>query len=345
MPRFAFTLVLALAVSTAISVARQAPSVGPYKVLRTVKAGGVGGFDYITADATTRRLYIPRTGTGARVSVFDLDSLEPAGEIPNANARGVAVDPKSGHGFCSSKPVVMWDTKTLATVRTIDVQGNPDGILFDPFNQRVWVFSHTAPNATVIDATDGSVVGALDLGGAPEQAVTDAKGHLWVDIEDKDTVAVVDAKTLTVTAHYALSGSGATPAGLALDARNRILFVYCRKPGVVVVMQADGGKVLTTLPAGAGVDGGVFNPATMEAISSHADGTMTFVKETSPTSFAVEQTLQTMAGAKTLTLDGKTNRLFTMSAEFGPLPTPPPPGSRGRGPMVPDSFTILVVGR
>src|SRR5271157_1183045 len=147
---------------------------GPYKVLKAARVGGEGGFDYVYADADGRRLYIPRTGNPARVSVFNLDTLESVGEIANTNARGAAVDPKSGHGFASSKPVAMWDTKTLALIKTIDVQGGPDGILFDPFNARVWVWSHGAPNATVINAADGSVVGTVDLGGAPEQAVTDA---------------------------------------------------------------------------------------------------------------------------------------------------------------------------
>src|ERR1039457_1279713 len=138
-----------------------APSAGPYKVLKTVKVGGAGGFDYVYADVDGRRLYIPRPGAAdvARITVFDLDSLASVGEIPKANARGVAVDPQSHHGFGSSKPVVMWDTKTLATIKTIDVEGGPDGILFDPFNDRVWVFSHRAPNATVINAKDGSVAG------------------------------------------------------------------------------------------------------------------------------------------------------------------------------------------
>ena len=196
MSRFRLVLVVALAALACIALAQQAPSAGPYKVMKQAKTGGDGGFDYVYADSDGRRLYIPRTGSNPRVTVFNLDTLAPVGEIPKANARGAAVDPKSGHGFASSKPVVMWDTKTLAAIKTIDVQGGPDGILFDPFNQRVWIFSHRAPNATVINTADGSVVGTVDLGGAPEQAVTDGKGHLWVDIEDKDNVAAVDAKTL-----------------------------------------------------------------------------------------------------------------------------------------------------
>jgi DNA-binding beta-propeller fold protein YncE len=338
------SLVLAaIGISASVSFAQPASS-GPYRILRTAKVGGTGGFDYVFADAVGRRLYIPRSGQGARVTVFNLDTLEPAGEIPNTNARGVAVDPKSGHGFSSSKPVAMWDTKTLAVLKTIDVQGNPDGILFDPFNQRVWVFSHSAPNATIIDARDGSMVGTLDLGGAPEQAVTDGNGHIYVDIEDKDNVAVVDTKALQVTAHYDISEKAKVPAGLAFDARNKILFVGCRNTPTMVIMTTEG-KILTALPIGAGVDGAVFNPATMETFSSQGDGTLTVIKEKSPTSFEVAQTVQTKVSGKTLTLDSKTNQIYVIAAEYGPPPAPPPTGGRaGRGTMIPDSFSILVIG-
>src|ERR1700730_7594815 len=195
MRRFGTGLAAGIIIFASTASSQTAPDAGPYKILKTAKVGGAGGFDYVYADSDGRRLYVPRSGQqGARITVFNLDTLEPVGEIPNVNAHGAAVDPKSGHGFGSSKPVAMWDTKTLAPIKTIEVQGGPDGILFDPFNQRVWVFSHGAPNATIIDAKDGSVVGTLDLGGAPEQAATDGKGHLYVDIEDKDKVAVVDAK-------------------------------------------------------------------------------------------------------------------------------------------------------
>jgi uncharacterized protein YjiK len=198
----------------------------------------------------------------------------------------------------------------------------------------------------VINAADGSVAGTIDLGGAPEQAVSDGKGHLYIDIEDKGNIAVVDAKTLTVTAHYDLEGKGGTCAGLAMDVKNNILFAACRNPATMVILNAGDGKIITTLPIGAGTDGAVFNPKTMEAFSSQGDGTLTIVKENSPTNFVVEQTVQTMASAKTLTLDGKTNRILLIAAEFTPPPTPAPAGGRGgRGQMVPDSFSILVVGK
>jgi len=334
---------IGIALSATIGVA---PEGGPYKVLKTAKVGGIGGFDYVHADPVNRRVYIPRSGQGARVTVFDLDTLEPVGEIPNVNARGAVIDPKSGHGFSSSRPIAMWDAKTLAVIKTIEVQGNPDGILLDSFNQRVWIFSHSAPHATVIDAKDGTIVGTLDLGGAPEQAVTDGNGHLYVDIEDKDNVAVVDAKNLQVTAHYDLSEKAKTPAGLAFDVKNHILFAACRNPAMMVILNADTGKILTTLPIGTGVDGAFFNPATMETFSSQSDGTLTVIKEVNPTTFEVEQTVKTQTSGKTLTLDSKTNNILVIAAAYGAPTTPPPAGGRaGRGGMIPDSFSILVVGK
>ena len=341
-------LVVAIAMLASLGLAQQAPTAGPYKVLKTAKAGGDGGFDYVNADVEGRRLYVPRSGPTARITVFNLDTLEPAGEVPGVNGHGAVVDPKTNHGFVTSKPIVMFDSKTLAVIKTIEVQGNPDGILFDAFNERVYDLSHTAPNATVIDAKDGSIVGTVDLGGAPEQAVSDGKGHLYVDIEDKGNIAVVDAKTLAVTAHYDVSGKAGTCAGLAIDAKNRVLFVACRDPHVMVILNADDGNIITTLPLAGVTDGAVFNPATMEAFSSHAEGTLTVIKENSPTSFEVEQNLTTMPSAKTLTLDTKTNHILSIAAMFDPPPAGTPPLSNGRvarGPMVAGSFSILVVGK
>lgn len=350
MRRLCSALVFAAAVAMLAhaGLAQQAPAAGPYKILKTAKVGGDGGFDYVFADAVGRRLYVPRSGPTARITVFDLDTLEPAGEIPKVSGHGAVVDPKSNHGFVTSKPFVMFDSKTLAVLKTIDVQGNPDGIYFDAFNERVYDLSHEAPNATVIDAKDGSIIGTIDLGGAPEQAVSDGNGHLYVDIEDKDSIAVVDVKTLAVTAHYSVAGKGGTCAGLAMDAKNRVLFATCRNPKTMVILNADDGNIITTLPIGTATDGAVFNPNTMEAFSSHADGTLTVIKENSPTSFAVEQVVNTMPSAKTLSLDGKTNHILLIAAMFDPPPADAPQLSNGRvarGPMVSGSFSILSVGK
>jgi hypothetical protein len=384
MKRFLAVSAAAILIFTAAAMARQASTSGPYKILKTVKAGGDGGFDYLYADAAGRRLYTPRGGQNAAgLMVFNLDTLESVGTIAGISSGAAEVDPKSHHGFSNTKPITMWDSEKLQIIKTIDVDGRPDGMLYDPYNARVWVLSHQPPYATVIDAADGTVVGTLDLGGAPEEAATDGQGKIYVNISDKANVAVVDAKNLTVLAHYDCSSKGMGGSGLSLDAKNHIIFAYYRQPSpVVVILNADNGNIITTLPTGTGVDTVAFNPDTMEAISAEGGGTMTFIKESSPTSFAVEQTLQTMVGAKTLTLDSKTGHIFTMTAEYGPPPTPsaapaqPPAGApaggpagagpggdgrgpgggqggpgrpggfgRGRGPMVPGSFTVLMIGK
>jgi DNA-binding beta-propeller fold protein YncE len=361
---------LRLAAGIAIVMAAGMAQQGPYKVIKTAKIGTLGGWDYIYADDAGRRLYIPRgavQGDNAvqpRVTVFDLDTLEPVGEIPNIRANGAAVDHKSGHGFASSKPVAMWDTKTLKLIKTIDVgeKTQPDGILGDPFNQRIYVLSHPTMDATVIDAKNGTVLGTIDLGGAPEQAATDGKGHVYVVIQDKANVAVIDAKTMKVTGHYDFQDKGSRCNGLAIDAKHHVLFAACSQSGTppvtpakpaMVILNADNGNIITSVPLAGGSDGAAFNPATMEAFSTHGNGTLTVVKESSPTSFAVEQNLDTMNGARTITLDKKTNRIFTMSAEYGP-PPPAPAGAQpqgrggrggGRGPMLPGTFSILMVGK
>ena len=317
-----------------------------YRILKTVRPGGAGSFDYVYANEAGRNLYVPRLGDSGRITVFNLDTLEHVGDIPNVSAHGVAVSPKSMHGFATSKPVAMWDARTLAPIKSIDVDGSPDGILYDSFNDRVYIFSHKAPNATVINASDGSVLGMIDLGGAPEQAVTDGQGRVYVDIEDRDRIAVIDAATMEVRGHYDLAGMGGTCAGLAIDVENQILFASCRNPHTMVILSATDGKIITALPIGQGTDGAVFDPNTMEAFSSQSDGTLTVIRENSPNSFVVEQTLQTMKNAKTLALDTQTNRVFLTAAEFGPSPTTQQTGGYiRRGPMVPGSFSILEVGR
>jgi DNA-binding beta-propeller fold protein YncE len=345
---------------------------GPYKVLMRARVGGEGGWDYIYADATGRRLYIPRGATRAvaatdttpevpavqaRLTVFDLDTLKPVGEIAGVGGNGTAIDPKSGHGFTSDHPKVsMFDTKTLTLIKSIDVgAARPDGIYFDPFNQRVYVFSHPTKDATVIDANDGTVLGTIDLGGVPEQGVGDGKGMLYVVMQDAvGSVTAVDVKTMKATAHYSFIDKGGCN-GLALDVKNQVLFAACGRSGnpptqppqpMMVILSATDGKILANLPLAGGSDGAAFNPVTMEAFSTHGNGTMTIVKEKSPANFEVEQNVQTMNGARTVTFDSKTGHLFAMSQERGPAPTPPPAGGRGpQGTVVPGSFTILMIGK
>ena len=355
-------LYIIAAMLASLSLAQDA---GPYKVIQRARVGGEGGWDYIYANAAERRLYIPRGGTPSRLTIFNLDTLEPAGTIEGVGGNGAAVDAKSGHGFTSDHPKVsMFDTKTMALVKSIDVgEARPDGIYFDAFNQRVYVFSHPTKDATVIDSKDGTVLGKIDLGGVPEQGVGDGKGMLYVVMQDAvGSVTAVDVKTMKAVGHYSFVDKGGCN-GLAIDVKNEVLFAACGRSGnppaqpaqpMMVILSAKDGKILASLPLAGSSDGAVFNPETMEAFSTQGNGTMTIVKEKSPTSFEVEQNLQTMNGSRTITLDSKTGHLFTMSQERGPAPAAPPadapaqPGRGGRGPqgmIVPGSFTILMVGK
>lgn len=350
-------VLIAFAAALPVVVPAHAQESGPYKVLKIQLTGGEGGFDYVTADPDGRDLYVARSGPSGHIGVFNLDTLAQVGDIPGTSGHGGAVDTATGHGFATSKPVTMFDAKTFAVIKKIDVQGNPDGYLNDTYNHHFYVLSHQAPNITVLDDKDGSILGTIDIGGAPEQAATDGHGKIYVDIEDKAAIAVIDANTMKMTGKYDVSSKGAGCAGLALDAKNNILFAACRENKNMVILSATDGHIITDLPIGNGCDGATFNPETMEAFSSQGDGTLTVIKEESPTSFSVEQTIPTPARAKVLTLDTKTGHIFTITAEYGPVPAAPPanapqppPGApawmRGpRAPMIPGSFQILEIGK
>ena len=328
---------------------------GPYKVQRIQLVGGEGGFDYVTADPDARTLFVARSGPAGQLYVYNLDTLSLIASIPNTSSHGAAVDTATGHGFATSKPITMFDAKNLSVIKKIDVEGNPDGYLNDTVNHRFYVLSHSAPNITVLDDKDGSILGTIDIGGAPEQAASDGRGKIYVDIEDKSAIAVIDANTMKMVGKYDLSSKGGGCAGLAIDAKNDILFAACREKNNMIILSATDGHIITDLPIGVGCDGATFNPETMEVFSSQGDGTLTVIKENSPTSFAVEQTVPTPARAKTLTLDPKTGNIYTITAEYGPVPPQAAPSTapagapafmRGpRPPMIPHSFQILVIGK
>ena len=379
MTRIALVTALSLATLAATSTAQQPSTDGPYKVLMRAKVGGEGGTDYIFANSTERKLYITRNAVRAvaatdstpareavpgRVTVFDLETLKPLGEILNGGGNGAVTDAKTNHGFASSHPQLsMFDTKSMQMIKSIDAnEGNPapatqfsgDGIYFDPSDDRVYIGSHPTKDLIVIDSKDGKVLGKIDLGGIPEQTISDGKGTLYAVLQDSaGSVAVVNQKTMKTTAHYPFGDVGRCN-GLALDAKNKVLFAACaqsRTAGqppqpMMVILSATDGKIITKLPLAGASDGAVFNPQTMEAFSSHGNGTLTVIKENSPTSFEVIENLQTMNGARTLTLDTKTGHIFVMSVERGPAPPPPAGGGRGgQAPAIPGSFTIVMIGK
>jgi len=321
----------------------------PYKVLATTQLMGSGGIDYVTADSAGRRVYVPRSGN---TFVFDLDSHQYIGTVTNVGGHGVAIDPASHHGLSSSSPVGLFDTETLQKLKSIPVTSRPDGILFEPFTGQVLILSHELPSITLIDPKDGAVTGTIDVGGAMEQAQSDGQGKLYVDVEDGNKIAVVDLKTRKVITKYDLGEKGDGPSGLGLDTKNHLLFAMCHSQNCVV-LNADDGKILATLPIGNGTDGGGFNPNTMEAFSSQRDGTLTIIKENTPTSFAVAQNVPTKAGCKTCSLDTKNNQIILICTErapqaaAAPAATNAPAGERrgGGGRGGPGNLDVLWVGR
>jgi DNA-binding beta-propeller fold protein YncE len=309
------------------------------------KLGGEGGWDYLTMDSAARRLYISR---GNRVVVVNIDDGSVAGEIPNTNGvHGIALAPDVGKGFVSAGrdgKVVIFDLNTLKVTGEAPAGKTPDAIIYDDGTRRVFAFNGNSSDATVIDAASGSVAGTIPLGGKPEFGAADGKGTVWVNIENKNEVVVIDSKKLVVKSRWPVA-PGEEPSGLALDRDHRRLFIGCGGNNKMVIMNADNGKVVIALPIGAGVDACGFDPATQLAFASNGDGTLTVVHEDSPDKFTVVENAKTQRGARTMAVDLKTHNVVVVTAEFGQAPAPTATQPRPRPPMVPDSFTVLVYGR
>lgn len=327
-----------LALAFTALAAWAAPSTPNYHLVRKISLPGPVGWDYMLMDSPARRLYVSR---GSHVTVINVDSGTVAGDIPNTEGvHGIAVDPKTGHGFTSdgrANAVTMFDTKTLKTLATIPVGQGPDCIIFDPATERVFTFNGEAQTATAIDAVKGTVVGTVTLPGRPEFAVADGKGELYDNIEDKNEIAAINARTLSVD-HLWPVAPGDGPSGLAIDAENRRLFAVCRNQQMVV-MNADTGQVVATPAIGRGPDACAYDPNTHIVFSPNGrDGTMTVLREVTPNQYLTVATVPTQAGARTMALDLKTHHFFTVTAT--PLPAAPgtPPWRRQ---YAPDSFVVL----
>jgi len=324
------TLAAALGLSAFLGLSHTAlaadKAAAPYKIVATTQIPAAGGIDYVTADSLNRRVYV---ACGNAVSVFDLDTYKLAGTLANASGHGVAIDPENHTGLVSGNPATFFNTKTLEAIKTIPARG-ADGYIFDAPTHHFFILSHGAPNLLVVGSKDGSIVGTVEAIGpdganaAVEQGATDGEGHLYFDVANAHHIAVVDAKTLKVTGHFDLGEKGNGPAGLAIDTKNHILFAMCRgarggggAPTCVILSAVDG-KIITTLPLAGSSDGATFNPHTMEAFSSHGNGTLSVIKENRPTEFVLQETVQTKAGAKTCTLDEKTDRVIVITREPAP---------------------------
>jgi YVTN family beta-propeller protein len=269
--------------------------------------------------------------------VIDTESGKQVGEIPDtAGVHGIALDPEIGRGFTSNgreDTVSVFDLKSLAVEKKIKVGGGPDAILYDPFSKRVFTFNGKSNDATAVDASKGEVVGKVALGGKPEFAATDEKGTVFVNLEDTSELVAFDPQKLTVKSRWKLAGCE-EPTGLAIDRKNHRLFAGCGGSKKMVVVDADNGKVLASLPIGEGCDGARFDAERGLAFASAGDGTITVIKEDGPDKFSVAQTVATQKSARTMAVDTKTHQLFTVAANVS--------GTRENRKIEPDSFVVLV---
>ena len=353
LPPLALLLAAACASSSSSASSGAPPAGGPgnagasapgYHLLHKIPIGGEGGWDYLTLDNAARRLYVSR---GTRVLVLDPDTEKTVGEIPNTQGvHGVAIAPESHRGFTSngrSSTITIFDTATLAVLSEVKATGeNPDAILYDPATKRVFTFNGRGKNATALESASGAVAGTIPLSGKPESGAADGKGKVFVNIEDKNEIAVLDSRALKVEKVWPIPGCE-EPTGLAMDVSRRRLFTVCHNKAMVV-LDADSGRAVSTLPIGEGVDAAAFDPATSLAFASNGEGTVTVVREDGPNSFRVVESVQTQRSARTMALDEKTHRIFLSAAEFGPPPAATAEQPRPRPPMVAGSFTILVLG-
>ncbi len=334
---------LLLAVAGCASMADSGPAPTRYDVVARYEIGGPGGWDYLSVDEKRHRLYVSR---GDHVQIVDTVSGRVVGDLPGtAGVHGIAIAGDLGLGFTSNgraDSVSVFDLDSFAVVDTVKVTGsNPDAILYEPTSKRVLTFNGRSANVTAIDARSRKVVGTLAVSGKPEFAVSDGRGRVFVNIEDRNSVAVIDMATLTVAKEWPLGGCDA-PTGLAIDRRRERLFSVCQNEKMIAI-DARSGSVLQELPIGAGVDGAEFDSGPGFAFSSNGDGTVTVVRGDEAGHYAVTETVTTQKRARTLALDPVTHRIYLPTASFGPAPVPTAAQPNPRAPMIPDTFVILVL--
>jgi DNA-binding beta-propeller fold protein YncE len=330
-------LALVLVALVAPSLAGQS---GPYRITRTYTVGGDGSWDYVVPDPPQHRLFIGRQN---RLMVVDENDGKLLGEVTGIDgAHGAALVDHTGHGFATSGndgTIVMFDLKTFRTLGRTPAAEDADAIIYDPASDRVFSFNGDAHSSTVVDPATGKLIANVPLGGKPESGVSAGDGKVYVNITDNSEVVEIDAASLKVTRRWPTAPC-AQPVAMAVDTAHHRLFSGCRS-GLLAVSDYQAGKVVATAPIGTGVDGTGFDPATSDVFASNADGTLTIVHQDGPDTYHVLQTLDTAQGARNMGLDPVTHRVFVVSATFGPRPA----GSRGRAPVVPGTFKVMVVER
>jgi DNA-binding beta-propeller fold protein YncE len=329
-----------------INVGAWPQSSGPsgYHLVRKIKLGGAGGWDYLEVDPATHRLFITR---GTHVIVVDPEQGKIIGDIPDTQGvHGVAFANEFNKGFTSNgrtSDSTIFDLTSLKTLATAKTDKDADALIYDPFSKRVFTFNGDANTASAIDASSGNLVKTFPLGGGPEFAASDGKGKIFVNIEDKNSLVKLDATSLTIESTWPLAPCE-SPSGLAIDAAHEILVVGCHNK-MMAFVDGNSGKILGTVPIGQGVDANRFDPKTGYAFASCGDGTLTIAHEDSPGSFSTVETVQTQRGARTMALDYETHTVYLVTAEFGPAPAPTKENPRPRPPVLPDTFTLLIYGK
>lgn len=315
-----------------------------YRVEGRYRIPGEGGFDYVTLDSSTRRLYVSHA---TQVDVLDADTGKVVGTIPDTpGIHGVALAPAFKHGFTSNgreNKVSMFDPSTLHLIKKIDVGKGPDGIYYDPGSKRVFTNNHGSHDITAIDASAGEVVGTVKVGGDGEQAIIGADGLIYVNSEDTAEVVVFDPKSLEVKKRFPI-GVAKVPTGLAYDAKTKRLFIGCRNEPKMVVMDATTGKVINSFPIGANVDYAGFDPGAGLIFFSCGDGTLSIYREKSADAYEDAGAVKTQPSAKTMAFDTKTKKIFLPAAEYQETPASEP-GRRPQRSIKPGSFVVLVVGK
>jgi hypothetical protein len=315
-----------------------------FQLIKKTVIGGEGGWDYLSVDDQNRRLYVSHSSL---VEVLNADTHEKVGTVTDLKGvHGAIAVPKAGRGITTNgrtNSVTIFDLKTLKPIVELPTGKNPDALMYDNFSNRVFVFNHSDVTTTAIDIAEGKVVGTVDVGGtALEAGTSDEKGTIFVNLEDSHEIVSFDAKTLAVKNKWKIA-PGEEPTGLAIDVQTHRLFTVCHN-GWMMVLDSDNGKVVAQVPIGKRVDGVVFDPKLKMAISSNGEGTLTVVKEVSPTEFKVVETVKTELGARTIALDAKTHHVFVSTAQYGETPAATAENPNPRPKVVPGTFAVLEYG-
>lgn len=336
-------LMMGLIILVSMSLSYGQTTASKYRIANKIHVDGEGGWDYLTMDDSTSRLFISHATV---CNVLDVKGKKSAGTIPDTKGiHGIALAGDLNKGFTSNgrdTSVTVFNLKTLAFITKIKTTGNnPDAILYDPFTHRVFTFNGRSSNSTVIDAKTNQVIGTIALSGKPEFSVTNGKGKIYVNIEDKSEVSMIDPATMKVLHTWSVA-PGEEPSGLAIDIKNSRLFSVCGNK-LMIVLDADNGKVIAKLEIGDRVDGVAYDPGLKLAYSSNGDGTMTVVQEIDKDTFKVLENVPTQKGARTIAVNHRTHRIYLPTADFEAAPAATTDNPHPRPAVKAGSFTILEV--